>query len=370
VKRFACWMGAFACATLAGGTPHLARGLPAWSGFSATAPRPAVVRVIVSEGDAMSLGSGTLVDVRGDYGLVLTNWHVVRDVRGPVTVAFADGFRSAATILSTNRDWDLAALAVWRPHVQPVRIADRAPQPGEPLTIAGYGSGRYREATGRCRQYVSPGGNHPFEMVELSASARQGDSGGPIFNQQGELAGVLFGAGGGSTTGSYCGRVRWFLATVNHRFDSLPATAPATMIAQPSPPRPAGNAAQWHTSRETPDKPTRRGGKELPVAAIAAGSGPETAAGRATPGRPNPRAPWRAAAEPAPKGVPLPTTTADESGAPPAPTPMLGGASRAEQLRNILAAIGLVAIVFHTLRILGAAPAGHGSRSAPKRRRA
>ena len=31
-------------------------------------------------------------------------------------------------------------------------------------------------------------------MLELSAAARDGDSGGPIFNSHGELAGVLFGA--------------------------------------------------------------------------------------------------------------------------------------------------------------------------------
>ena len=48
-------------------------------------------------------------------------------------------------------------------------------------------------------------------MVEVAVSARQGDSGGPIFNSRGELAGVLFGEGHGRTSGSYCGRVRWFL---------------------------------------------------------------------------------------------------------------------------------------------------------------
>jgi hypothetical protein len=51
-------------------------------------------------------------------------------------------------------------------------------------------------------------------MVELSAEARQGDSGGPIFNQKGELAGVLFGSGPGYTSGSYGGRVLQFLTTV------------------------------------------------------------------------------------------------------------------------------------------------------------
>ncbi len=82
------------------------------------------------------------------------------------------------------------------------------------LTIAGYGSGKYCAASGPCTQYVAPGLTFPFEMVELAAAARQGDSGGPIFNTRGELAGVLFGAGEGRTSGSYCGRVQWFLDSI------------------------------------------------------------------------------------------------------------------------------------------------------------
>jgi hypothetical protein len=53
-----------------------------------------------------------------------------------------------------------------------------------------------------------------METVEVGVAARQGDSGGPIFNARGELAGVLWGAGGGRTAGSYCGRVRQFLASI------------------------------------------------------------------------------------------------------------------------------------------------------------
>jgi hypothetical protein len=95
--------------------------------------------------------------------------------------------------------------------VAPVPLAVDAPRPGDPLTIAGYGSGIYRTAPGKCTQYLAPGTDRPFEMVEVSTSARQGDSGGPIFNARGELAGVLFGSDGGNTSGSYAGRVREFL---------------------------------------------------------------------------------------------------------------------------------------------------------------
>lgn len=177
-------------------------------------PHPAVARVIVPEGDMTSFGSGTLVDVRDQFGLVITNWHVVRDGHGDVEVVFPDGFRSKARPLKVDADWDLAALVIWRPPATPVPIAARAPQSGDQLTICGYGQGQYRAATGRCTQYYSPKIDLPQHMVELDVEARQGDSGGPIFNDRGELAGVLFGAGGGTTLGSFGGRVESFLATL------------------------------------------------------------------------------------------------------------------------------------------------------------
>jgi hypothetical protein len=177
-------------------------------------PHPSVARIIVAEDGAIAYGSGTLIGVRDNHGLVVTNWHVVRDAVGTVEVVFPDGFRSNAKPLKVDSDWDLAALVIWRPKVEPVKIATQPPRPGDLLTIHGYGRGKYRVATGHCTTYYAPQINYPHEMVELDVEARQGDSGGPIFNQQGELAGVLFGAGQGTTLGSFSPRVRYFLASV------------------------------------------------------------------------------------------------------------------------------------------------------------
>src|SRR5436190_19348383 len=59
-------------------------------------PHPAVARIIVPEDGATAFGSGTLVGVNKDHGLVITNWHVVRDGTGRVAVVFPNGFRSPA----------------------------------------------------------------------------------------------------------------------------------------------------------------------------------------------------------------------------------------------------------------------------------
>jgi hypothetical protein len=180
----------------------------------AVTPHAAVARIIVPEGRTTAFGSGTLVDVRGQYGLVVTNWHVVRDSRGVVECVFPSGFRSNSRPLKVDSNWDLAALVIWRPPIEPVQITTQPPRPGDLLTIHGYGQGKYRIATGRCTTYYAPHPNFPHEMVELDVEARQGDSGGPIFNQSGELAGVLFGAGRGTTLGSFAPRVSNFLATL------------------------------------------------------------------------------------------------------------------------------------------------------------
>jgi len=169
---------------------------------------------VVTDKDGTSYGSGTLIDARDNVGLVVTNWHVVTDAAGPIQVIFPDGFQSPARVLKVDKDWDLAALAIWKPTAPPVPISATVPRPGDPLAIAGYGSGDWRLAAGKCTQYVAPAENLPYEMVEVSAEARQGDSGGPIFNSRGELAGVLFGASRGTTSGSYSGRVRLFLEPI------------------------------------------------------------------------------------------------------------------------------------------------------------
>jgi hypothetical protein len=209
--------------------------------YSGHEPHPAVARIVAPESSGTALGSGVLVDVNRTQGLVLTNWHVVRDSRSALLVQFADGFQSAGTVVRWDEAWDLAAVVIWRPATTPVAIAAKDPALGERLTIAGFGRGAYREETGPCTDYLSPGTGHAKELVELQATARQGDSGGPIFNERRELAGVLFGQAEGRTIGSCSTRVRTFLAVVgSNGFTPLPS---AEFSAGPALDRGVGPAA-------------------------------------------------------------------------------------------------------------------------------
>ena len=364
-----------------------------WGGPSSDQPHPSVVRVVVSEGQTMSLGSGTLVAVRGRHGMVVTNWHVVRDATGPVNVIFPDGFRSGATILGTDAEWDLAALAIWRPSATPVPLSRQTPQLDDKLSIAGYGSGKYRMASGRCVQYISPGNNQPFEMLELSTAAREGDSGGPIFNDKGELAGVLFGATRGRTAGSYCGRVAWFLNKVAPRFDALSAppseSSDETMLAEdlPAPsvaprpsrtpatevalaPSPASADSTWESAPAPTPKPARRAPprRAMPLVSIPApsdepldepSSQPAGDSSESTDWDDSFLAPMPAASAAQPvlasQGVGDTSDPEADASSDPKEVPVnwaeLAGATRPEQVRNVLALIGLVTIILQALRV-------------------
>ncbi|MEY3205028.1 MAG: Periplasmic serine endoprotease DegP precursor [Planctomycetota bacterium] len=175
-------------------------------------PRPVVARVTSANGNLRHSGSGVLVAASGSTATVLTNWHVVDEARDGITVAWPDGSRAAAKLIAHDRVWDLAALVVARPVAEPVALAAQAPKIGDRLTIAGWGpKGVYLEQTGAVIDYVSPRDVTHRQIVEMRAAARNGDSGGPMFNADGELAGVLFGHLDGRTFGSCSTRVAAFL---------------------------------------------------------------------------------------------------------------------------------------------------------------
>jgi len=194
---------------------------------------PYVVRIIAFDSSGQSFGTGSYVGTYSEYGVVLTNWHVVCETEPNrlVHVHFPSGFSSFGAVVKTDPKWDLALIAISKPpqSIPTLSIAQTPSKPDDPLWIAGFGSGTYRCVEGRCRRYMAPerptDGTAPLnEIIEVSVSARKGDSGGPILNQRGELAGVLFGSDMiRNTAGSYSGRVSRFLRDTQGDMESLPS---------------------------------------------------------------------------------------------------------------------------------------------------
>ena len=95
-----------------------------FSAWAQTNIHPAVARIVAPGQGSISYGSGTLVYADDRYGLVVTNWHVINEATGPISVHFPDGFYSLGSVETVDRDWDLALIAIRKPTASPVALAE------------------------------------------------------------------------------------------------------------------------------------------------------------------------------------------------------------------------------------------------------
>jgi hypothetical protein len=200
-------------------------------------PQPeAVARVEVTtrggRGASQSMGTGTLIarDATNGRGYVVTCWHLFRDGRGEVLVRFRSG-AFIAKLLAAEEGPDLALLEIADPGIDQVAVAEEFPRPGEPLQAGGLGpDGRWRAVRGTLAGYRSTSGGTSNETLEMSGAARDGDSGGPVFNGRGELAGVLWGTDKRVIEATYCGRVRQFFIETLRRAGQPPPPGPVRRV--------------------------------------------------------------------------------------------------------------------------------------------
>ena len=142
----------------------------------------------VAAGD--SRGSGTLVDVVGGRGLIITCEHVVRG-SSSVSVSFLRGETCGGTVVATNKGNDLAAIVVQGQLPKPIMSA--AFRGEQSYTISGFGSGDFRQTSGRLAgiSSASPGATHRW--ATLATNVRPGDSGAGIMDEQGMFVGGVWG---------------------------------------------------------------------------------------------------------------------------------------------------------------------------------
>lgn len=229
-----------------------------------------------------SHGSGVLFWVDKNGGWVVTNEHVVKDRRGDVVVTFPDGIKYKANVGRTDAKLDLAWLHIVKPHVKPVKVAKVEPSINEQCDIAGYGSGSYLQQSGRLHNFVGSTSREPELMQVMGCRARQGDSGGPIFNSRGELVSVLSAASKREnpvryTIGVRTGWLRRFLGfrprlvVVPGPIGTLPQQiAPQQPIAQTPPPAPKPDEISVVVKPQPDLKPAPESEPEDPTAALAA----------------------------------------------------------------------------------------------------
>jgi S1-C subfamily serine protease len=163
--------------------------------------RPSVVRVEVTaettEGESKgAVGTGVIID---DTGTILTSLHVVRGAT-KVSVIFADGSESEATITMAQEENDLAVL---RPLVIPddlvpatltssdtLHVGDDVVAVGNPFGIDDSLSAGVVSGLGR--SFQSPAtGQTLSNLIQFDAAVNPGNSGGPLVNRDGEVVGIV-----------------------------------------------------------------------------------------------------------------------------------------------------------------------------------
>ena len=150
---------------------------------------------------ATSLGSGFVVD---EAGYIATNNHVIQDA-DEITVIFHDGSRLKAEVVGRDAKTDLAVLKVSPPSkLSPIkfgnsdksRVGDWVIAIGNPFGLGGTVTAGIVSARGRD---INSG---PYDdFIQTDASINRGNSGGPLFDLQGEVIGIntaIFSPTGGS----------------------------------------------------------------------------------------------------------------------------------------------------------------------------
>lgn len=148
-------------------------------------------------------GTGVIVHVDrsrpsadGFLGYGLTAHHVVRkdNGRGAITVDYRNGRHAhRGRVVSHDEENDLAVLWVWVPaSVVPAKIASQSARYGDSLELAGLGG---RAGVECCLRHFSAKAavTTNEEKIYADVALLPGDSGGPIFNAQRELVGIISG---------------------------------------------------------------------------------------------------------------------------------------------------------------------------------
>jgi S1-C subfamily serine protease len=166
--------------------------------------RPSVVRVrgLGHRGGAedadteTGVGSGVVIV---DKGIILTNLHVVAGAKR-VTVVFADGLESDATVVALQPEDDLAVIqaATVPDDLVPATLRSTADlAPGDEVVAVGFPFGIGPSASagvvsGLRREFQSPEGKRLLtNLIQFDAAANPGSSGGPLVTTDGAVVGIV-----------------------------------------------------------------------------------------------------------------------------------------------------------------------------------
>jgi len=177
--------------------------------YARLAPQVVVVRSQLEDGKT-ALGSGVIFDEDAD---ILTALHVVNDATR-ITVTFSDGSTYEAKIFARQPENDIAGVrALGHPdqlavatlgNPNALNVGDDAIVIGNPFGLdhslsTGVISGLHRSVQ-------PPGADKPMtDLIQFDASVNPGNSGGPLFNREGDVVGIVSGLANPNGQASFAG---------------------------------------------------------------------------------------------------------------------------------------------------------------------
>ncbi len=138
-------------------------------------------------------GSGVIIS---EDGLIVTNHHVIEDANS-ILITMLDGTEYYAELLGSDAQTDVAILKIDATGLSFATMADSDELvPGEPAIVIGNALGYLGgsvtsgdiAATGRT---IDVEGLVMDDLIQLSVSINGGNSGGGVFNEHGELVGIV-----------------------------------------------------------------------------------------------------------------------------------------------------------------------------------
>lgn len=149
------------------------------------------------------LGTGVVIGVNkekpvkdGFEGYCLTAYHVVKEDKGKheIGVIYRNGRKAkGCSIVQYDEHADVAVLWAWVPgDLEPAKLASAPVQNGDVLEFAGLGGGSELQCCLRHFSAKASCASGP-QKIFADVSLLPGDSGGPVFNSNQEVVGVISG---------------------------------------------------------------------------------------------------------------------------------------------------------------------------------
>ena len=157
---------------------------------------PSVIRINTFSNQSKGTASGFVVD---PSGIIVTNYHVLKDVEIAHVVFHDSRFESIEGYLHISPERDLALLKITTEmgQIRPLALAPTQPRKGEEVAAFGAPLGLSFSTTRgiisgiRSRtEMISAGLTLNVQWIQTDASISVGNSGGPLVNMRGEVVGV------------------------------------------------------------------------------------------------------------------------------------------------------------------------------------